>query len=254
MLQRPLIPRCCGSALRFLLVLAACLVLPLSARAVLLTVNNPSFESPGAAGGVFVGGTSTGPTNWTVYNTGSTGNTRFFGVWNPATTTSFIDPVPSGTNIGVVFLDDNAGREAGLRQTLAATLQISTQYTLTVAVGNFRPSVGDPWNFAGFPGYRVDLLAGTLVLASDNNTLSPGEGRFLTSTVSFTTGLSHANAGQALAIRLVSLNGPGVEVNFDNVLLDATAIPEPTSAGLVALAAVLLLRPRRFSRGCLRQR
>lgn len=142
MLQRPLIPRRCGSPLRFLLVLATCLVLPLSARAILLTVNNPSFESPGAAGGVFVGGTSTGPTNWTVYNTGSTGNTRFFGVWNPATTTSFIDPVPSGTNIGVVFLDDNAGREAGLRQTLAATLQISTQYTLTVAVGNFRPSVG----------------------------------------------------------------------------------------------------------------
>ena len=159
----------------------------------------------------------------------------------------------SGTNMGVVFLDDNAGREAGLRQTLAATLQISTQYTLTVAVGNFAPQAG-PFNFTGFPGYRVDLLAGAAVLASDNNTLSPGEGRFLTSTVSFTTGISHANAGQFLAIRLVSLNGPGVEVNFDNVLLDATAIPEPTSAGLVALAAVLLLGPRRFSRGCLRQR
>jgi len=137
-----------------------------------------------------------------------------------------------------VFLDNVTGiAEAGLRQTLASTLQLSTQYTLTVQIGNFRPSVGDPWNFTGFPGYRVDLLAGSTLIASDNNTLSPAEGRYLTSTVSFATGLAHANAGQALAIRLVSLNGPGVEVNFDQVTLDAVAVPEPATCSLVLLAS-----------------
>ncbi len=230
---------------RFLLILVGCCALPLGADAVLLNINNSSFESPTAGSAQFVGGTTTGPTNWTVYNMGVTSTNRYFGVWNPATTASYLDPVPSGTNIGVVFLDDATGNEAGLQQTLAATLQISTQYTLTVSVGNFAPSMGDPWDFTGFPGYRVDLLAGSVVLNSDNNTLAPGEGRFLLSTVTFTTGLSHANAGESLGIRLVNLNGPGVEVNFDQVQLDATAVPEPSSAVLVAFAGWLALQARR---------
>ena len=31
--------------------------------------------------------------------------------------------------------------------------------------------------YAGFPGYRFQLLAGGVVLAEDDNTLAPGEGR-----------------------------------------------------------------------------
>jgi hypothetical protein len=145
-----------------------------------------------------------------------------------------------------VFLDNSGDlQEAGLTQTLPAPLLLSTQYTLTVAVGNFGPSAGDPWDFSGFPGYRVDLLAGGIVIASDNNTLAPGEGRFLTSTVSFTTGSSHALAGQALGIRLVNLNGSGVEVNFDKVQLDAVAVPEPASGLIVVLSGALLFTRRR---------
>ena len=207
------------------------LAFPTMAMAALLPINNPSFENPVTAPGIFAGGQTSGPAGWTVYNRGATNNLRFFGVWNPATTPSFTDPVPDGANVGVVFLDNTTGiAEAGLQQVLAATLQPSTRYTLTVDVGNFAPSAGAPWNFTGFPGYRVDLLAGSTVIASDNNTLQPAEGRFLTSTVAITIERSHVNAGQALGIRLVSLNGPGVEVNFDRVRLDAVAVTEPPTA------------------------
>jgi len=133
--------------------------------------------------------------------------------------------------------------EAGLRQTLGDTLQLTTEYTLSVGVGNFAPS--GPWNFTAFPGYGVELLAGSTVLAMDNNTLTPGEGIFQTITVTFTTGASHPNSGQALAIRLVSLNGPGVEVNFDNVTLNAVTVPEPTSLVLLSLGGLIALMFRR---------
>lgn len=207
------------------------------ALAVPVSILNPSFENPGTGNGTFAGGMTTGPNNWTVSNTGPTNTDRFFGVWNPTGTLSYDLPIPAGTQIGVVFLDDVLGLEAGLRQTLTSTLQTSTQYTLDVDVGNFRFTPGDPWDFNGFPGYRVDLMAGSTVLASDNNSLSPGEGVFLTSTVSFTTGSTHPDAGQPLAIRLVNLNGAGVEVNFDNVRLDAVAVPEPAGGMILVSAA-----------------
>lgn len=221
-------------------------ILASRADAVSLTVNNSSFESPTAAPGNFVGGESSGPANWSVYETAPFDDYRYFGVWNPTGTTSYLDPTPHGSNMGVVFLLNTTSiGEAGLVQVLSSTLQLSTTYTLRTEVGNFAPVVGSPYDFTGFPGYRVDLLAGGTVIATDNNTLAPEEGRFLTSTVTFTTGLSHVNAGQALSIRLVNLNGTGVEVNFDDVRLEAVPVPEPAAGFLLGASALLLVRRRR---------
>ncbi|NOY30101.1 MAG: PEP-CTERM sorting domain-containing protein [Planctomycetes bacterium] len=224
--------------------------LPMAAEAALVTINNPSFESPVTPSATFSGGQTTGPTDWTVYNSGATNNERFFGVWNPSTTNSFVNGAPDGANVGVVFLENTTNlAEAGLQQTLTATLQLSTQYTLTVDVGNFSDADGGPFNFTGFPGYRVELFAGSTLIASDLNTLSPSEGIFETSVVSFATGISHANLGQTLAIRLVNLNGPGIEVNFDNVRLDASPVPEPSTVGLGVLGMMcVLLKRHRISR------
>lgn len=207
-----------------------------------ITIVNHSFEAPVAAPANFVGGTNTAPAGWSVYNTVAPNGLRFFGVWNPTGTDSFVNFAPDGSNVGVVFLQNTTNlAEAGLRQTLSATLQPFTTYSLRVEVGNFAPSaLPSPFNFTGFPGYRVDFLAGTNVIASDNNALFPAEGFFLTSTVSFTTGALHANLGQSLGIRLVNLNGPGIEVNFDNVRLDAETVSEPRSALTFSLGIVLL--------------
>ncbi len=225
-------------------------MLPSDLDAVSLFVNNAGFEATPTNNGTFLGNNTTGPAGWgwTVSNTGPTNGNRFFGVWDPTGTPSYIPARPAGENVGVIFLDDVLGQEARLQQVLTDTLQLSTNYTLTVEVGNFRPSpLGDTWNFTGFPGYRVDLFAGSTLLASDNNTLTIGEGIFMTSTVTFTTGTSHLNAGQALGIRLVNLNGPGagVEVNFDNVSLNAEPIPEPCSIALLGIGMLFGLQRRR---------
>ena len=210
-----------------------------SVRGELITVVNSSFETPIAAPGQFVGAINSAPSGWSVYNTKAPDTFRYFGVFNPNSSQLYYDPVPDGNNIGVVFLrNDFALAEAGLRQTLGSTLQLNTLYQLQVEVGNmaFDPDPDfDDFDFTGFPGYRVELLSGSTVIATDNNTLLPDEGRFLTSTVQFQTGGFHANAGQALGIRLVNLNGPGIEVNFDHVRLESfSAVPEPGSFVLTA--------------------
>ena len=236
-------------------VLAAVLLCP-TLRAQPIPVVNPGFESPVAAPGQFVGGISSGPAGWDVYNTIAPNTFRYFGVVNPASSQLYADPVPQGSNIGVVFLTNTTGlAEAGLRQTLTTPLQTNSLYTLRVEVGNMAFDPNTPFNqfdFTGFPGYRVDLLAGNAVIASDNNTLFPGEGRFLTSTVTFQTGDSHALTGQNLGIRLVNLNGPGIEVNFDNVRFDVTPVPEPglfTFAGAFMALAAKGLRKKRKTAG-----
>ena len=112
---------------------------------------------------------------------------------------------------------------------------------MTVEAGNIATDPNPPFNmfnFDGFPGYRIDLLAGSTVLGSDSNSLLPLEGQFLTSTFDVTVGSSHANFGQGLAIRLVNLNGVGTEVNFDNVRIVATPVPEPTGMMLVVSEAI----------------
>ncbi|MBC8040574.1 MAG: PEP-CTERM sorting domain-containing protein [Opitutaceae bacterium] len=228
-----------------------------SARAELLTVQNASFETLFLADNTF-NVASPGPAGWSAYGT-INHNNRSIGAVNPTGSLLYPGGAPEGRNVGVVFLLDNAsnqsqfaGIESGLVQTLSATLQTNTHYTLTVEVGNMAndpATTNNAFVFTGFPGYRVDLLAGGQVIASDNNSLLPSEGTFLTSQFSLSIGASHVLAGQALGIRLVNLNaGPGIEVNFDHVRLDATAIPEPaTFASLFGAAtlAMAIFRRRR---------
>jgi hypothetical protein len=218
---------------------AALVLAPALAAAAPVTVSNPSFEQPVTPADSFIVG-AVAPPGWTSFGN-LNDDTRVVGVVNPNDTILYVEEVPDGNNIGVTFFQDFSGDEAGMQQTLAATLQLATEYTLTVEIGNMAsaPPPND-FDFDGFPGYRVELLAGGVVIASDENTQLPGEGRFLTSTVELTTGDSHPQAGQALGIRLTNLDAaPGTEVNFDDVRLDATAIvcPETPPAGCKAASA-----------------
>jgi len=217
------------------------------ARAESLPIVNFSFEMPSAAAGTFIVSTIAGPPGWSVYNTGGTANNRSFGVLNPSGTQLFPSGATQGSNVGVVFLLNTTNiAEAGLSQTLTSSLQLNTRYTLQVDVGNIGNDPTFPhnsFNFNGFPGYRIDLFAGDTLIGADNNILLPAEGTFLTSTLTFESGSSHPAAGLPLGIRLVNLNGSGVEVNFDNVRLDAVPVPEPVACSLL-MAAYLLNRMR----------
>jgi acetyl esterase/lipase len=210
-----------------------------------LAISNHSFEFPVIPSNSF--NVASAPPGWVSYGS-INNNNRSVGVLDPAGSTLYVGAVPHGENVGVTFLMDNPGNqtffanmEAGLRQTLVAMLQTKRRYTLRVEVGNIANDVNAPFAFAGFPNYRIDLMAGTNVLASDFNTLLPGEGLFLTSTVAVNVTASNPSGGQPLAIRLVNLNSaPGIEVNWDNARLEHGPIPSP-SLGVVRMENSLLL-------------
>jgi hypothetical protein len=229
------------------LLLAIFPALPTAAQS--LVISNHSFEFPPIGAGNF--STVAAPPGWSVYGNGINFGNRTIGVLRPVTTTLYAEPVPLGQNCGVTFLMDNqanqtffAGIEAGMQQTLTNLLQAGRRYTLRVDVGNIANDVNAPFAFAGFPNYRIDLLAGANVLRSDLNTLLPAEGRFLTSTVSVSIAASHPRAGQPLGIRLVNLNSaPGIEVNWDNVRLDVALLPMLTIEHEVLLDRIRLSWP-----------
>jgi len=130
--------------------------------------------------------------------------------------------VPDGTNIV------GCGNEVGtgsISQTLSATLQPNTTYTLVVSVGRR----------ADFPfgGYNVELLAGPTTLASDSS-LSPPAGGFLADRIVYSSGANPSLQGQKLTIRLTG-NVVGAQAVFDKVSLDAT--PTVISSSLVQIAS-----------------
>lgn len=212
-------------------------------------IQNHGFEEWVAAPNTFPVGADKHP-GWLPYNPDGI-NLNYsnvaLGVLNPTGSTYFPGGAPEGNNVGLTWLDDGAVQsDFGLRQELGTNLQPNTHYTLQVEVGNIASGTGSGdfaiygfFNLAGFPGYAVQLLAGGALLAEDNNSLGGliGEGVFGTSLVEFTTG-SSVTPGQALEIRLINLNNlgtaeaPGIEVDFDNVRLDATPVPLPASLWL----------------------
>jgi hapalindole H/12-epi-hapalindole U/12-epi-fischerindole U synthase len=232
--------------------LVSCVTFPLAAAPV--TILNHSFEDsylggnlpPQYAGDVPATAFPVGaaPSGWVSY--GAVGGTAFVGVLNPGVmaeeplATYFPDGAPEGENVALTFFDGHqGGAEFGIEQTLMASLELRTRYTLTVDVGNIASgvSVVQPYasfgnyDLRGFPGYRIDLLAGETVIGSDDNSLLPDEGEFLTSTFDVTIGNAHDDENGQLTIRLVNLNNQDVddpivdlEVDFDNVLLDASPL------------------------------
>ncbi len=259
-------------ALAFLLVLGVAS----AASAAPLAITNPGFEDlyfgsnlPAQyAGNVPPGAFPFGPppAGWTAYYEGGSPFAGLsIGVINPGTQADYgPDPAafpagaPEAENAVLLYMDGDAGgNEFGVVQQLAATLAANTRYTLSVEVGNIasgsalvQPFLGFGFfNLAGFPGYRLQLLAAGQVIAEDTGSILPGEGVFQRASLQLTTGDAPPQLGQALGIRLVNRNEadvPGVrglEVDFDDVQLDAApALPAvPLSASTAWLLALTLL-------------
>jgi len=195
-----------------------------------IPIQNAGFEDPAQEDFTF---TVEPPPGWQVYDPYNiipevtTEDSSATGVFNPSLD-NYPGGVPEGNNVGYSFLVQKPGSgEAGLSQTLDTLLAPNTRYTLSVAVGN--PTGDDPVpgiSFPGFSGYRVELLAGGQVLAVDDNSLNIPEGKFKTSKITYTSSATDSVIGQPLEIRLINLlQGPGIEVDFDDVQLIAKALP-----------------------------
>ncbi|CCI27469.1 PEP-CTERM sorting domain-containing protein [Microcystis aeruginosa] len=199
-------------------------------KAALLTVANNSFENP----------VITAPSGFITVSSGTSNNWTFTGGSNQG----FANPT-IGQNSGNSWYGPSPTLPDGnqiawsnggtISQTLSATLQANTIYTLGAYVGN---------RFGlNFPGYNIQLYAGGNLLAS-NSGVTPADGTFAPVTVSYTSGIS-VTPGQALEIRLTSLSGFQGQTNFDNITLDAASIPEPSAIlgllgfGLLGIASKL---------------
>ncbi len=210
-----------------------------SARAQPITLANAGFEANIAPPG---GYTILVPTGWTLHDPAGIidGSSDAVGAINASgPNTFFPGGAPEGNQAALIYLaGDRGAGEVGLRQSVSATLQTRTRYTLTVEVGNIASGFGPPgntyYNLDGFPGYRIDLFAGATLLARDANSMGATipEGEFRTTTLEVEIGQSHPALDQPLSIWLVNLNqagpanAPGIEVDFDDVRLLATPLPE----------------------------
>ena len=209
------------------------------------------------AGVVPAGSFPTGapPSGWTAwYEGGAPIPGTFIGVLNPGTEAQHA-PNPAffrigaaeGNNAVLLYTDGDAGGpEYGVETSLGEVLRAGRRYVLRAEVGNIGSgtALATPYStfgfydLDGFPGYRIQLLAGGVVVAEDVDSVRPEEREWEPARLVFTPGPNHPQLGQPLGIRLVNRNQPdvpgvrGIEVDFDDVRLDVTrvrALPAPGS-------------------------
>jgi len=203
----------------------------LAAVAVPVNVPNASFETPGNPI------TSTSNDNLVQGWVFSTSNSDLFG-------TAALNLNFQGTGAAdgsrYAFIDNSGKTQETI--TSASSLGVITPlttYTLTVAVGNVKPSdalaYGSPGNVS------FSLLANGVAFATQ--TVSKGtvpNATFEDFSLTYITPATGSIIGENLTIQLASQNSSGGDYDaaFDNVTLDA--IPEPTSVALLAAGALLL--------------
>ena len=215
-----------------------------------IALPNSSFESPDFADGsglayvepgLVYGWNFTGPVN-SHFGIGDPDDFRLHGTTGNAT---LLPPPADGYQYAVL---GGGARSVTSIQNPApiGTIQPLTQYTLDIAAINL-----DARNFgSGLGTLQISLLAGMNSVASsslDYSSFNFGEIRPLQ--VSFMSGASDWTVGQALNIR-VSVTAPstsGANGFFDNLVLTATPVPEPSLAA-IGLLAVFGFTAFRFHR------
>ncbi len=184
-----------------------------------IEVVNPGFEDPVLVDDDFVSGHDGTVPGWVA------SGAWYAGAWNTPTG-AYPGEAPEGLNVGWTWATlDDPGIEVSQMQTLSETLEGGATYTLSVRVGNAMAywSEFNQWQyeFEGFPGYRVELLAGGQVIAVDDSSITPDEGTFAETSVSYEVQQGDPLIGEQLGIRFVNPNDgrPGQEVDFDDVRL-----------------------------------
>ncbi|MCA2628404.1 MULTISPECIES: PEP-CTERM sorting domain-containing protein [unclassified Microcystis] len=191
-----------------------------AAQAASVTVNNFSFETPSNPN------FSPVITGWTV----SSGNA---GV-QPFNATQFTSGVPDGSQAALIAFNGGS-----IRQDVAATYQAGTRYTLNLFAGIRLDELGN----LTLPNSTISLRR------SDNNTVLSSftfnqssfssRGVFLSFNTSYLAGIADQGAG--IRISIDRPNNGGTQLVFDNVTLNATPVPEPSSLlGFITLGSLML--------------
>jgi PEP-CTERM motif len=185
-----------------------------------VTVLNPSFE---------IDGSGQYPAGWNA-TCGSCGT------FNALVPTDFTVGIPDGTK--TLYVNSTVG----VHQVLSAMILPDTLYTLDVMVGHRNDTN------AIFAGSDIQLrasatatFAGSTILSQLLNSVTPAEGFFLPTQLTWLSPSSGTLIGQSLIIHLAgSIFGGGpvaqTQTHFDQVSLDATATPEPGTFALLGTA------------------
>jgi hypothetical protein len=198
--------------------LALALVINAPAFATSITINNYSFETPTLSDG---SATTGGISGWT-FTAGSGG------VWNP-TTTDYFGGAPDGQNVAYVFQ-----APATLSQITSASVTPNYQYSLQVYVGSDRGAA---------PTYTIQLVAKgvtDVILATASG--QPPTGSFALVNLPTYMATDPNQYGKPLEIRLISSTW---RLHFDDVKLDGTLVPLPSTVLLLGSGLVGLLAWRR---------
>jgi hypothetical protein len=214
-----------------------------------ISVENADFQAGSAglgAGELSAWNSNTGATDQYNPYEFNGGNVWYVGA-NPST-----DPANGGPGypglpgeyLGYIY---NQGSDVSISQTLSATLQANTTYTLTVGVGARNGS----YSFNAFGGALIELYAGTTLIGSTTYTTQT-VGTFTDDTLTIdSSGVNPDLIGQALQIQLHTAASGSTD--FDSVSLDAmsdgaSVVPEPSSLILIAtaMAAGLTVARRRL--------
>jgi hypothetical protein len=187
------------------------------ANATIITINNAGFETANT----FDAGGGT-------YNHSVVGWDLDSGGFGTMLTSGF--PVAS-TNGGV----NNAWSNGGT---------ISQSLTDILAIGSYDLSVlfGDRTD-TPFPTASIELWAGATLIGLISQASVP-DGTWVNGTSNIVIGGGHAALGETLEIKLIS---GGVQNLFDDVSLNYTAVPEPSTLAIFALG-LMGLASRRFKK------
>jgi len=197
-------------------------------------VRNPGFEIPVIVDGDFIyGGTDWADGYYDVANpaTWIPGGDNA-GMWNPDAGSGFTAGAFAGENS--CWTASAAGIDGGLSQVLDVTLQPDTTYVLGVQVGNPFYNESDVT-----APYRIELVAGGVVLASDTGD-SPVADTWEAQSLTYDSGADPAQLDELLEIRLIAVEYvdgggfDGYEVDYDEVTLaisatdsDEDGVPDP---------------------------
>lgn len=228
--------------------IAANLMLSAAALAAPLTVGNPSFEQPTNT----ADGATTTLVGWQVSSTINAGtaatfnpnNSSYAGSTDPG---SIKGPLPGTADGGQVADLSRAHVRIYGFSTLTNTpfmlTPLSTRYTMTIAAAK---TLSDSAMDLSFGFYDIDTAT---VLSTTTIPAATLTSTFADFSNSYVPPISVAGDNVALYIEAGAVTtGSTFHSDADNVRLDASVVPEPSSAAMVAVlatSALVLRRPAR---------